>query len=628
MERLVFNPAKNEEQNFSFPGGTARLLLREDQLIIRLQYSAVYGMGEKFDKLNKKGLTVINKVEEHFCEQGEHAYCPAPFCFTDSGFGLFVDTSRVTVFEFDDEEIRLYFAANAVRPVKVMKPQKASWPAGTGIALFAGNPARIIQEYMSLTGPAQLPPEWAFGVWISANRWHTQKQVEEQLELLEKYRFPASVLVIEAWSDEATFYIWNGAGYTPRSGGEAFVESDFDFSKSELWPNPRKMIEKLHDRGLRLVLWQIPVYKPRGPGEAACIQRDNDLSCAAGRGLVVRDGEGRPYTIPEGHWFAGSLLPDFTNAETRQVWFAKRQYLLDMGVDGFKTDGGEFIYREDLVFANGNAIGEAAGAEMINGYAKAYTGAYADFAGPDRVLFSRAGFSGQHTTPILWAGDQRSSFAELQSCLRAGLSAALSGIIFWGFDIGGFAGPLPSPELYLRATELACFCPVMQWHSEPEGGQFAGSQIIGNNERSPWNIAASWFGPDSAEAGKYLAKIRFFHDLRMKLLPYILSQAENCACNSAPLMRPLVYDFPEEKAFLDIDDEFMLGRDLLIAPVLAPRVNSREVLFPAGAWRGLFDGKTYAQGRARVPAEQIPVFIRDGADIPGLKPERFRTADN
>src|SRR5699024_4143290 len=139
----------------------------------------------------------------------------------------------------------------------------------------------------------------------------------------------------------------------------------------------------------------------------------------------------------------------------------------ELGVDGFKTDGGEFIYRDDVRFADGSS-----GRAGKNRYAQQYTAAYTRHLAPEQALFSRAGYAGQHTTPIHWAGDQQSQYSELASALRAGLSAALTGIPFWSFDIGGFAGPLPSLDLYRRATQLACFVPVMQWHSEPDGGQF------------------------------------------------------------------------------------------------------------------------------------------------------------
>lgn len=145
------------------------------------------------------------------------------------------------------------------------------------------------------------------------------------------------------------------------------------------------------------------------------------------------------------------MIPDYTNPEIVQTWFAKRQYLLDMGVDGFKTDGGEFIYRPDVRFMDGS--------DGKSGKESLRTGLYLRIP---RFYRFAAGFvqqswifPGQHTVPMHWGGDQQSQNAELRSQLHAGLSAAASGILFWGFDIAGFAGPLPTLDLYRRATQMA-----------------------------------------------------------------------------------------------------------------------------------------------------------------------------
>ncbi|MDR1904179.1 MAG: glycoside hydrolase [Treponema sp.] len=588
MEKLIFDKKENAKQSFSFPGGEALLELREtdgeSMLCIRLPYKAAYGTGERYDRVNRKGSTTVNLAEDHFCRQGARTYCPAPFFWTDSGFGFFADTQNVSVFDFGEEiTIRL-------------RPKNADAFAGVPIYLFAGSPAAIIAGYMSLFGPPRMIPRWALGPWMSANRWNTQAHVEEVLERLAEHRFPAAVLVLEAWSDEATFYIFNGASYMPKSGGESFRYEDFDFSQSPYWKDPRGMIEKLHNAGIRLVLWQIPAHKKQGPNDGVCVQRDNDRAWAAEQRLCVLDRAGNPYEIPEGKWFEGSLVPDFTNPEAARLWFEKRRYLLEIGVDGFKTDGGEFIYQDDTAFHNG-----ARGAEMRNGYAQRYTAAYTAFLkdwqenqGEEKVLFSRAGYTGQHTTPLLWAGDQQSTFAELQSQLRAALSASLSGIIFWSFDIAGFAGPLPDAELYLRATALACFSPVMQWHSEPEGGQFgeASETAVGTNERSPWNIALTSGGGEP-----FLEAVRFWHQLRVELIPYIYEEALFCVENMTPLMRPLVYDRPFDEQCLSIEDEFMFGRSLLAAPVLEAGASSRRVYLPEGEWRDFFGDTLYQGGQ-------------------------------
>lgn len=573
--------------------GKALLVWQEDgSLRVYLDYRGAYGLGERFDALNQKGRRVVCEVEEKFCFQGNKSYCPAPFFWTDSGFGLYAGTCETTVFDFQEGEIL------------------AQLPEGCEVTLFSGTPEGIISEYISLFGPPVLPPGWAFGPWISANRWSSQADVEVAVAEAEALGFPVSVLVLEAWSDEATFYIWRGAKYAPRPGGAPLSLSDFDFSGSP-WPDPAGMIRRLHERGIRVLLWQAPVYKAFGPDEPENEQHRLDCEDAVRRGLCVKNADGSPYTIPEGHWFPGSMIPDFTNPETLESWFAKRRCLLEMGVDGFKTDGGEFVYSEDARFSDGST-----GREGKNRYARDYTEAYARFIGPERALFSRAGFAGQHRTPMLWAGDQQSVNSELASALRAGLSAALSGIAFWGFDIAGFAGPLPSPELYLRATQLACFCPVMQWHSEPDGGQFRelmpGAE--GNNERSPWNMERAFGLPGFAQ------EVLYWHRLREALLPYLLETARDCAAQGRPMLRPLVYYWPEDEAVLDCEDEFLLGHDLLVAPLLDEGARGRSVYLPSGQWRDLFTGELHEGPKVLDTGEtgRIAVFTRGlEIELPG-----------
>ncbi|MBQ7000928.1 MAG: glycosyl hydrolase [Oscillospiraceae bacterium] len=567
----------------------AELYREGNHLTIHVPYNGVYGMGEKYDSLNQKGKTVINQVREKFCFQGDKTYCTTPFFWTDTGFGLYVDTCEVTKFDFGEKSIEI------------------TLPETAEVVLFSGTPEEIVREYMSLFGPAVLPPEWTMGIWISANRWNTQKDVDELLAKLKKYDFPASIIVLEAWSDEATFYIWNGAKYEPVSNGQALKYEDFDFSGTP-WPDPAKMVQDIHDAGLKLLLWQVPVYKKQGDDEVQNAQNDLDREDAATRKLCVTMPDGTPYTIPKGNWFPDSMVPDFTNPETVKSWFGKRQYLLDIGVDGFKTDGGEFIHHPDAQFHNGTT-----GKEGVNRYSRDYTESYRNFVGSNGVIFSRAGFSGQHTVPCHWGGDQQSQNAELASVLKAGLSAAASGMIFWGFDLAGFAGPLPSLDLYRRATQMACFCPIMQWHSEPDGGQFRelmpGAE--GNNERSPWNMEDSYAAPG------FMDEMRYWHKLHEQLRPYLWKTVQECVRDSKPFMRPLVYEWPNDVNIVNCQDEYLLGDDLLIAPLLEENATSREVYLPDGVWFDFFDGSEYAGNQTITAGKdgKLPVFTRNGFEL-------------
>lgn len=200
--------------------------------------------------------------------------------------------------------------------------------------------------------------------------------------------------VAEAWSDEATFYTFHSEGR---------------------WPDPAGMIERLHARGVHLLLWQIPVYKQLEPHEPPNEQLVRDWAEAIERGLCVMNADGTPYRIPEGHWFAGSLVPDFTNPETVKSWFSKRRYLTELGVDGFKTDGGEFILSDEARFFDGTT-----GAEGRNLYPQLYTKAYTASLNPAGPLLPRGIARARSQRPWLWAAtSSRTSASSKASSTRA-----------------------------------------------------------------------------------------------------------------------------------------------------------------------------------------------------------------
>lgn len=154
-------------------------------------YNAVYGLGERFNGVNQKGKRVHGEVIEKFCHQGEISYCPVQFFMTDAGFGFFTDTKTVVDYAFEEEI-----------SITLRKDHEGKYPKGF---LLTGSITEMLQEYITRTGAVRRIPRWSLGIWMSANRWHTEKEVLEQVEEAEKLEFPGSVLVVEAWSDEATF---------------------------------------------------------------------------------------------------------------------------------------------------------------------------------------------------------------------------------------------------------------------------------------------------------------------------------------------------------------------------------------------------------------------------------------
>ncbi len=540
---------------------------------IRQEYASgqhhVWGTGERFDAVDQQGKQTNGNVTEHFTHQGDQTYLPVPFFMTEQGWGCNCNSAIPVNMEF--------------RNGTILMTQETEGSNLAESRILFGNVQEQLKQYMELTGKPSLPPEWAFGVWISGNGWNNDAEVDEQLQAIQRYHYPASVMVLEQWSDERTFHIWH----------------------KDHFPDPAATVKKIKENGLHLILWQIPVIKYEWDGEAGPELEQETREAFEGH-YAVRYPDGTPYRITE-RWFHNSLLPDFTNPETVKWWFEKRRYLLDLGVEGFKTDGGEFLFDKRVRLYDGTT-----GRTAHNLYPLQYEKAYSDFLkdhAVNGVIFSRAGYAGAQTVPIHWAGDQMSEWSELEAQLCAGISAGLSGILFWSFDIGGFAGPIPTAELYLRATAFGCFAPIMQWHSEPRNGQFSGG--LGdeyNNDRSPWNIAEKWQCPDVLEIGCKFAGIR------ENLRAYLWQEAQECVKTGRPMMAHLCIDHPEDPETWKINDEYMLGRELLVAPIVSEGLTGRRVYLPEGQWTDFFTGESYT-GKQYVDRvcglDEIPVFRKE-----------------
>lgn len=591
----------------STPDGTPLLLeqealawlVGEDDRALRVRQTfaspareTFYGFGERYNALNQRGNKLDVRVFEQYKNQGCRTYLPAPFFLSSQGYGLYLATSRHVAYDLAASWTERWSFDAEVGPDGVLES-----------CVIAGAPQQAITAFVELTSKPIMPPLWAFGPWMSGNEWNSQARVMEQIRETTEHRIPATVLVIEAWSDETTFYIWNDAQYTPRPTDEPFTYHDFTFPPEGRWPDPKGLIEELHRLGIRVLLWQIPVMKKL---EAPHPQHDRDETYMTEREYCIREADGQPYRIRP-FWFHGGLVLDFTNPTAVQWWLNKRAYLLEeLGIDGFKTDGGEHLWGQGLRFANGRR-----GDELCNLYPNLYVGAYHRLAQEkrdgDAVTFSRAGFMGAQAYPCHWAGDEDSTWEAFRASILAGLNAGISGIPFWGWDLAGFSGETPSAELYLRATAMAAFCPIMQYHSE------FNEHRLPCRDRTPWNIAERTGDPD------VISVYRFYANVRMNLLPYIYSEAWHSVQTGLPLMRAMWLEYPDDPICRDLQDQYFFGRALLVAPVLEADVQQRQVYLPQGKWFDLWNQTVY-EGATWIsyatPKDIIPVFVREGAVLP------------
>nr|MBC8452464.1 hypothetical protein [Spirochaetota bacterium] len=547
---------------------------------------------ERYNKLNQRGQIIHSTVFEQYKNQQLKSYLPVPFFFTSKGRGFYTA---------DDHRIIYDLCASDDLCWKM----QIEMHEGRGITsyLYTGTPVEMISAYSKTSGLPVMPPEWIFGPWMSSNEWNTQDRVLAEARKTVELDIPATVLVIEAWSDETTFYIWNGAEYKPKDPDLPFSYSDLSFENSKYWDNPKAMAEELHKLGMKLVLWQIPIIKRSSWPN---IQHEADWKHAVDNSFCVKEADGSPYFVRPG-WFQTGLLMDFSNHKASEWWFKKRNYLVkECGVDGFKTDGGEHLWGEGTRFSNGKT-----GTEMLNAYPNSYIGAYHNFLkerkGHEGATFSRSGYRGAQQFPCHWTGDQGSSWESYRGVVNAVLNAGLSGIPFIGWDIGGFSGEIPSTELYLRSAAAAAFSPVMQYHSEFH------DHTEPHVDRTPWNIAERNNTPEVV--GIY----RMYAKLRCALLPYLMQEAAYCCRTGEPMMRPLLLDNAGDLQSWDIEDQYLFGRALLVAPILFEGAASRKVYLPAGEWvdawtNEQFSGPVWVERQAGI--ELIPLYRSVEAEWP------------
>jgi 1,3-alpha-isomaltosidase len=546
----------------------------------------VVGFGERFDALDQRGRALDCVVFEQYKGQGSRTYLPMPFAHVvgGDGWGFHVATSRRTRFDVGAADASRLWVEVDVGP-----------EAEVVLELYAGAPHEVLCAFLRRTGEPKAPPGWVFEPWMSGNEWNTHERVLAEVERGDREGIPAGVVVIEAWSDEQTFVAFADAEYEPNADGAPHRLADFTFPANGAWPDPKALVEQLHARGLHVLLWQIPLLEADAPRGS---QADLDARALVERGYAVREEDDSPYRN-RGWWFPHALLPDFTNPEAREWWLAKRRYLVEeVGIDGFKTDGGEHAWGDELRYADGTR-----GDQTNNRYPVLYASAYHalfERLGREGVTFSRAGFTGSPSFPCHWAGDEDSSWEALRASLTAGLTAGTCGIFFWGWDLAGFSGEIPSAELYLRAAAAACFCPIMQYHSE------FNEHREPSRDRTPWNIA------ERTRDARVIPVYRRFARLRRSLVPYLTEQAARSVQTGRPLFRALCFESDDERIW-EFPLEHLLGDDVLVAPVTKAGAATWTVFLPAGSWTDAWTGDELGGPsivERAVPIDELPVYIR------------------
>ncbi|GLY79422.1 alpha-xylosidase [Actinoallomurus iriomotensis] len=424
-------------------------------------------------------------------------------------------------------------------------------------------PKDVLRRYTALTGrPARLPA-WSYGLWLSTSftTSYDEETVTGFIDGMAERDLPLSVFHFDTfWMRE---FHWCDFEWDPRA-----------------FPDPRGMLDRLRARGLRICVWINPYIA----------QRSALFAEGRARGFLLRRPNGDVWQWDK--WQPGLAVVDFTNPAAREWYAEKLAALLDMGVDCFKSDFGERI-PTDVVHHDGSDP-----ERMHNYYTYLYNETVFELLRERRgegeaVLFARSATAGSQAFPVHWGGDSESTFEAMAQNLRGGLSLGMSGFGYWSHDIGGFEGT-PDPALFKRWIAFG----LLSSHSRLHGS---------SSYRVPW-----LFDEEAVDV------LRVFTRLKARLMPYLLGVAREAYGQGLPMMRAMVLEFPGDPAMTHLERQYMLGGDLLVAPVLSA---DGEIAYyvPEGTWTHVLTGEPVAGGRwvrERHGFSSVPLLARPGSVIP------------
>ncbi|MDR0290234.1 MAG: alpha-xylosidase [Treponema sp.] len=431
--------------------------------------------------------------------------------------------------------------------------------------IYGPEPKAILERYTALTGRPAMPPKWSFGLWLSTSftTSYDEKTVMSFINGMEERKIPLSVFHFDCF--------WM----------RGFNWCDFAWDK-ETFPDPKGMLSRIKAKGIKICVWINPYIAQRAPLFAE--GKEN--------GYFLKNANGAVYQTDQ--WQAGMAIVDFTNPSAAKWYTGLLEKLMGMGVDCFKTDFGERIPADAVYFDSGNAE------RHHNFYTFLYNKAVFEMLEKKRskgeaCLFARSATAGGQRFPVHWGGDCESTYEAMAETLRGGLSLGLCGFGFWSHDIGGFEGT-PNADLFKRWLAFG----LLSSHSRLHGS---------TSYRVPWSV-----DEESAEV------CRFFAELKTRLMPYILASAQEAHEKGIPVLRAMFLEFPDDPACAYLDRQYMLGPDLLVAPVFS---EDGEVSYylPKGEWKRFLTGETVQGGEWKTEKHgflSLPILVRPDASLKGV----------
>lgn len=527
-----------------------------------------YGLGEKTKNLKKNGeqWTMWNSDTPAYTEKQDPLYQSIPFFIgirNHKAYGIFFDNTYKSYFNMGASNNRFYwFGAEK----------------GEMDYYFINGPEikKVIQLYTLLTGRMELPPLWSLGYQQSKWSYYPESTVRTLAETFRNKQIPCDVIYLDIhYMDAYKMFTWS----------------------SERFPQPGKMLSDLSHEGFKIITII-------DPGIKADTNNYNPAKEGLKENLFVKYPDGIVY---EGEvWPGWAYFPDFTKKETREWWGRKNADLIEQGVAGVWNDMNEpsawgqaipdILQFDDNGFgANYKKIHNVYALEM----AKAtFEGIKKNVPGTRPFILTRAGFSGIQRYAAVWTGDNVASEIHLKLACTMVQGLSLSGVAFCGSDVGGFFDS-PSQRLYTRWMQLGAFTPFFRGHT-----------IINTRDQEPWA-----FGDEVEGWVKEAANLRY------ELLPFFYNEFYNATQTGIPVVRSMFlnYQNDDECYSTDAQYQYIIGDNLLVAPVLSEYENFKKLYLPEGKWLDWWNNKVYTGSQwiiVEAPINRIPLFIKEGGVIP------------
>lgn len=523
---------------------------------------AVYGLGEKWGKLDKRGQLLRSYNHDALGVNAEISYKNTPFAWSNRGWASFVHTPAPVTHSVG-------YAPWSNRSYSMLVEDDV-----LDVFLFQGTDGQtLIESYTALTGRSPTPPLWSLGVILSKAYYRDVPELLATAREVREKQMPCDVITLDgrAWQDTETRFAFE------------WDPSRFD--------DPAEVMEQLKAEDFKVCVWEYPLVSVHNP-------LFNEM---AGKGWLLKHKlTGEPYRYQWDQSAFGEVLTplpesgivDFTHPEAYAFWRDSHKPLFDLGVDMIKADFGEQVEDDNMLAHNGDS-----GNRLHNVYSFLYNQCVYEaaerYSKTGAFLFSRSAWTGSQRFPSQWGGDPQADWGGLAGSIRGALSWGMSGAPFFATDVGGFYKDTRDAELFARWCQAAVFSAHMRLH--------------GIGQREPWSY------DDKAElaANKALA-------WRYRLLPYISQTVSQASESGLPVMRAMALAYPHERASWAFEHQFMFGDSLLVAPCLAPG-GQVEVYLPQGDWLRLEDASSWQGGRVHaltLALDEVAVFAKAGSKIP------------